>query len=198
MSLEAIVSQYGLPALFVGAGVEGETVVMLGGMLVHRGLLSFWPAILAASLGSLTADQLFFLIGRRLRSWPLVERTRHRPAFKRARQTFERYPTGFILLFRFLYGLRTISPMAIGTTDVPATRFLALNALAALIWGTLFITLGYWFGQGIQTVFGRARHYEYVLAFVAGIAAVVLLVLHIARRRHNRRGDALPSRREGA
>ncbi len=46
----------------------------------------------------------------------------------------ERHPTGFILAFRFLYGMRTISPVIIGLSGVPFRKFLLLNAIAAGIW----------------------------------------------------------------
>ena len=60
MTLEAVLSQYGFAALFLGAGIEGETVVVLGGVMVHRGLIAYPAAIAAAALGSFIADQIFF------------------------------------------------------------------------------------------------------------------------------------------
>ena len=71
MTLEAVLSQYGLAALFLGAGIEGGTVVVLGGVMVHRGLIAYPAAIAAAALGSCIADQIFFALGRRFRALKL-------------------------------------------------------------------------------------------------------------------------------
>lgn len=150
MTLEAVLSQYGLAALFLGAGIEGETVVVLGGVMVHRGLIAYPAAIAAAALGSCIADQIFFALGRRFRDHRYVRRVQQKAAFRRAIDVFEQRPVLFVFGFRFLYGLRTVSPIAIGTTALPASRFMAINALAAVVWATVFVTLGYLFGEGIE------------------------------------------------
>ncbi len=116
MSIETLIAQYGLAAIFVGAGLEGETSVVTGGLLAHEGLLSLGGTALAAVVGSFAADQLFFFAGRRYRDTARVRRIRAKPAFAKALDTLDRHPTVFILSFRFLYGLRTISPIAIGTS----------------------------------------------------------------------------------
>jgi len=177
LSIEALIVRYGLLALFLGAGLEGETVVVAGGVLAHRGLVPLWGAALAAAGGSFLADQIFFFAGRHLRQKPRMQRMMARPGFARARAALERHPTWFILSFRFLYGLRTISPFAIGTTRIPAPRFMALNACSALVWGAVFTGLGYGFGQGIERLFGRVHALEHLLlpllaAAVLGVALV--------------------------
>jgi len=58
----------------------------------------------------------------------------------------ERHPAGFAFAFRSLYGFRFISPIAIGTTRISHRLFLLLNAIAALVWTSIFSTLGYAFG----------------------------------------------------
>ncbi len=188
MTIEAILSQYGLIALFFGAGLEGETVVVTGGVLAHRGIVPLPAAMAVAVLGSFVADQLFFLLGRRYRQHPRVRRIMARPAFARALATFERHPTGFILGFRFLYGVRTISPIAIGTTSVSQHSFMALNAVAAAVWGTAFTGIGYWFGSGFDALLNRYRPSTTTLALCA--LAVVIGVVAIGQVRRWRRRSA--------
>ncbi|WP_315760602.1 DedA family protein [Sphingomonas sp. Y38-1Y] len=183
MSVEALIARFGLPALFVGAGVEGETVVVLGGVAAHHGLFGVGPAIAAAAAGSFVADQCFFLAGRRFRHHPRVARLMARPAFARAMTTFERHPTGFVFAFRFLYGLRTVSPLAIGTSAIPASRFLLLNACAAILWASIFVSLGTLFGNTIEAVLGRlVRGVEWV-ALAAGIGVAGWLIVRRFRHR---------------
>lgn len=183
MTIEALVARYGLGALLIGAGVEGETVVVLGGIMVQRGALPYVGAILAAAIGSFVADQLFFATGRRFRDHPRVRRWSAKPAFARALTTFERHPTLFVFAFRFLYGLRTVSPVAIGTTQLPLARFMLLNGAAALLWAAIFVSIGYWFGHGLSEVIGRWLPSWQVLAG-GGIAIVLLAgVTWLVKRR---------------
>jgi membrane protein DedA with SNARE-associated domain len=182
VSLAGVVARYGLPALFLGAGVEGETVVVIGGILAHKGLVSLPGAMAATAAGSFTADQLFFLIGRRASGWKLVERLRGNPLYGRALGWLERYPIGFIFAFRFIYGFRTISPFAIGTSRVPERLFLLVNAVAAIVWGCLFTGLGYVFGRTAEKVLGRYMPGPRGIAVAVGVVIVGLFVWHLGRR----------------
>ncbi|WP_066781926.1 DedA family protein [Sphingomonas sp. CCH5-D11] len=157
MTIEAIIARWGVAAVFAGTMLEGETAVIAGGLIAHQGLIA-WPLALAAgALGSFLADQFFFAAGRRYRDRPFVRRWMQKRAFAKALRLLERYPVGFIFAFRFLYGFRTVSPLAIGTSRVPAATFVTINALAALIWASLFTALGYWFGEAVTELAGRLR-----------------------------------------
>ena len=173
LSIETLIAQYGLAAVFLGAGIEGETMVLAGGLFAHEGMLSLPGAMIAAACGSFVADQLFFAAGRRFRSHRWVQRAQKKPAFAKALETLEKYPVGFIFAFRFLYGLRTVSPIAIGTTNVRTRQFLWINAVAAAVWGVLFTSLGYVFGTGIAELLGRYRPHGRQWLWVAGVAVVL-------------------------
>ena len=186
MSIEALIAQFGLPAVALGASLEGETVVMTGGFIAHQGLLPLYGVMIAAAIGSFVADQFFFLLGRRFRAHRLVRKVTERPAFARVLTMLERYPTGFVLAFRFLYGLRTISPIAIGTSAVPTHRFVLLNAVAAMIWGVVIAGIGYSFGEGVEMAFGHLRRFGHVALAIAGLVAVATAVTLLVRGRLNR------------
>ena len=149
MSIETLIAQYGIPALFFGAMVEGESVLMLGGLMAHRGLMDLGAAVGAGAAGSFLSDQAFFYIGRHFRDHPRIRRLMARPAFAHAVAVFDRHPLPFAFGFRFLYGMRTVSPLTIGTTGFSPARFLAVNAAAAVVWAACFVLIGYAFGQGV-------------------------------------------------
>lgn len=167
--IEQLLARFGLAAIFIGAGLEGETVVILGGVVAHRGLLSFQDAVLAAFAGTLVADQFLFWAGRRFGQHPRIARWTSKPAFRKALGFIERHPHGFVLSFRFIYGIRIASPLAIGTSAIPAGKFLLLNILSAVVWAFLFTSLGFAFGGALEQLFGRIRSVEHVLLAVATI-----------------------------
>lgn len=183
MSFELLIAKYGLLAIFLGAGIEGETVVILGGVFAHRHLVSYWSAALAACAGSFVADQLLFFAGRHARHYRRIQKLIEQPAFARVTQLLERYPTGFIFAFRFLYGLRVISPVAIGMSRIPAAKFLIFNAAAASIWGPLFTGIGYLFGQGIEQAFGHLPLHRHMFIALGTIALLIVAVLAFRKSR---------------
>lgn len=168
MSVEAIIARWGAAAIFAGVMIEGETAVIAGGLLAHQGLIAWPMAFAAAAIGSFLADQFFFAAGRRYRDRPMVRRWMQKRAFAKALSLLERYPVGFIFAFRFLYGFRTVSPVAIGTSRVPTATFVIINALAAMLWAAVFTALGYWFGEAVTEAAGRLQPSRQTL--LAGIA----------------------------
>ncbi len=181
MSLEALIAQYGLAAVFLGAGLEGETAVIAGGVLAHQGLASPVGAGIAAAAGSFAADQGFFQIGRHYRDHRFVRRLRARPAYAKAMRLLERYPRGFIFAYRFLYGLRTVSPIAIGTSRIGLHQFVAVNLAAAIVWASIFTAVGYLFGNVLAGLFGRIAGDRLLWALLA--ATALALVAGLAARR---------------
>ncbi|MFT3890498.1 MAG: hypothetical protein QM730_02600 [Anaerolineales bacterium] len=64
MHLEAIIAQFGYPALIIGLLLEGETVLVLGAFMAHRGYLNLPLVIALGCVVSFAADQFFFWMGR--------------------------------------------------------------------------------------------------------------------------------------
>ena len=183
MALEYLISTYGYAAVLVGTFLEGETILVLGGFVAHRGYLELPGVMLAAFAGTLAGDQLYFYIGR-TRGARLLER---RPAWRRnaARvlALLESHQTLFILGFRFVYGIRTVSPFAIGMSRVDRGRFLVLNALGAALWAVAFGALGYAFGQVVENVLDEVKHYElWILAALAALGALLWGVRKLRER----------------
>ncbi len=190
--------RYGLVALFLGAGFEGETVVVGGGLLAHRGVFSLPGAMAASSAGSFVADQLFFAAGRYCRDRRWVTRQRERPAFSRVLRMLERYPVAFIFAFRFIYGIRTISPVAIGTSQVRGSVFLAVNVVAAIVWGVVFTAIGYAFGHEVERVLHRLLPSPTTVVVVGAFVVVSLIAVHLVRRRLAARNDVDRRPEQGA
>jgi len=185
-SLHQFIVDYGLWAVLAGTFLEGESVVVFAGFLAHQRLLHLPYVMLCAFAGSFMADQLLFFLGRRYRDHRFVRRIREKPAFEKALAAIDRYPHGFILSLRFLYGLRTVGPVALGMSRVPPLRFLVLNAVAAVIWAVCFSVVGYAFGQTIETLLGRLHGVETKLAVAAAIGLVIGLAYHLVARRRQR------------
>ena len=150
MALDALIIRFGLPAVLVGAGIEGEPFAIAGGFLAHRHLVPLTGAMLAAGIGAVLVDQLWFLLGRYARSSRWVRGASDRPVFAKMLGLIERHPTPAVLAFRFAYGVRAVAPVAVGASKVPTARWVALDVLAAAVWSPAFTLAGYVFGRSID------------------------------------------------
>lgn len=177
MALEQILATWGLPAIFAGALAEGEGAVFLGGVLAHRGLFPYESAALAAAAGAFIIDQAMFHIGRRSSRFGFARRALDAPRATALLGRLSRRPLLSCLGFRFVYGLKTLGALALGASGVAPATFLALDLVAALVWGHAITALGYLTGQGIARAFGRlALHHHLGIALLAFLAATALVV----------------------
>lgn len=190
MTLAEILQQYGYPIVFVGALAEGETVLGLAGLAVHRGYLAALPVVVLATLGGFIGDQALFVIGRHY-GHRIVERfPRLAKGTERVMALIDRHPDAAILAVRFLYGLRIAGPVAIGMSRVHWLRFAVLNFASASAWGALFVALGYALGQAVERFLGRIeRVEEWALAGLVTAAVAVFLIRQARRRRATNRGS---------
>ena len=61
--MKTFIQTYGYWAILIGTFLEGETILVLGGLAAHMGYMDLGGVILAAFAGSLCGDQLFFSWG---------------------------------------------------------------------------------------------------------------------------------------
>ncbi len=152
-SVPDLIHHYGLwfyLLTFVWTALEGETFVLFAAWAAQRGLLNIEALFAAAWLGSVCGDQVFFWLGRtqgvRLLGWF----PRAKPRIDKALAWLEHHATGFILSYRFLYGLRNISGFAVGLSHLGWKRFTVLNVIAGFLWAAAFCAVGYAFGDVLE------------------------------------------------
>jgi membrane protein DedA with SNARE-associated domain len=187
MDLHQAFAQYGPVVVLLGAAFEGNLAVIAGGLLAHQKLASVWVMGAAATTGSWLIDQALFMAGRRFRDTRFVRKVCRTTAFAKSLGFIERYPTSFILAFRFIYGVRMAGPVALGVTRVSAARFFILNFCGALIWATVFTLAGFFFGEAIEALFGRIKAFEQYVAWAVGVGIAIFAAYHLARYLKGRR-----------
>ncbi len=180
--LAPLVSEHGYWVTFVGALLEGETILALAGLAAQRGYLHLPLLMAIGAVGGFAGDQIYFAIGRRWGARLLERFPRFRWRAARVAAMIERHPELAVIGVRFVYGLRTIGPAAIGMSSIPWWHFALLNAAGAAIWSTCWVAAGYVTGETVEMMLGNLRHVERVLFAVAGVVALVATILLRWRR----------------
>ena len=183
MDLASLIEQHGYTFTFVGALIEGETLMILAGLAAHRGYLHLPLLAALAALGSFLGDQLYFFLGRRYGERLVARFPRLEPGVRHADALLLRYAGAAVIAVRFLYGLRVLGPIAMGMTRLKWRTFLIFNAVGATLWSMCWLAVGYLLGELAGLLLGDLRRIEHWL--FAGLAAVALMVvayLHWRRR----------------
>lgn len=190
-TIHGLIEHYGLLAIFAGTILEGETAAILGGFFAHQGMFSGWAAFAAAALGAFASDCLFFLLGRRFASHPVVETMKTKPGFSHAHEMVRTHPNIFVFGNRFVYGMRLAGGVAAGLSQIGVLRFVVLNAASGLVWAAAFCALGYFFGLGAEALLGDVVHRHERLLIGLGLGLVCLggawlLTRHFSAKRARR------------
>ena len=163
-----LLKEYGYIILFFWSVMEGETGLVMAGILSHTGDMNLWLAILVAALGGFVGDQIYFYLGRINKKWVLNELKAHRRKFAKARLLLRKYGAWVIFLQRFIYGMRTIIPMAIGVSGYDPKKYAIINLISAFIWASLTIIPAYYFGEELLALLKWAKeHWYFAIIFVA-------------------------------
>ncbi len=184
--LQELIDSYGYAAVLIGTLLEGETILLLGGLAAKLGYLKLFWVIVVGFVGATLGDQFWFYIGRRHGQALLARHPRWRQRVERIHHILVRFETALLLGFRFLYGLRNLTPLVIGTSKISWRKFVLLNITGALIWAVTIGTLGYAFGQGIDLLLGNVKHYELEAVLFLTSAGLAVWVVHLVARRLRR------------
>jgi membrane protein DedA with SNARE-associated domain len=194
-SLASPLQHYGLWAILAfvlvedfGIPVPGETILIAGAIYAGSGRLNIVAVGVIGFFAAILGDNIGYAIGR-FGGRALVERlgkyvflTAER--LDKAEASFNRQGGKIITIARFIEGLRQANGIIAGITRLHWLRFLAFNALGAALWVGTWVSVGYFAGQHIDTIYHDITTYSlYVL-----IAAVVLLAgwLLLRLRKHRR------------
>ena len=179
-----LLATYGYWAIFIGCLLEGETILILGGMAAHQHVLKLLPVIGYASLAGMLGDQLLFWAGRYFGERLLPRLHKQQAAIDKVTSLIQHHPTVSIFSVRFLYGMRLVGPMVIGASKVSPLKFACINLVGAVVWATLFASAGYWAGEFLQRLLGDLKPYRLPIALgVVALVVAVGLIRHFRAKR---------------
>jgi membrane protein DedA with SNARE-associated domain len=137
-----------------------------------------------AFIGSFSGDQLYFYIGYFKGQRVLSKHRTWEKRVDRIHEAIKRYHHLIMLGFRFIYGMRIMTPFVLGLDkEVKVVRFLLLNAAGAVIWSGTIATGGYFFGYALESFIKDVKQYEIYAILAIVIIGTGLWIIH--RRRNN-------------
>lgn len=174
-----------------GVPVPGETILIAGAIFAGAGRINVVALGVVAFVAAVTGDNIGFAIGHfggralALRFGKYVFLTEER--LDKAEAFFDRRGSIVITFARFVEGLRQANGIIAGITGMHWLRFVIFNAIGAALWVGTWITVGYFAGNNITTVY----HYITLYSYYVLAALVVLIVGYIVWRRRRRRRAAV-------
>ena len=183
-----LMKEYGYIILFLWSILEGESGLIMAGLLCTTGDMNLYLAIFIAGLGGFTGDQIYFYIGRYNKKYVHRKFKGQRRKFALAHLLLKKYGWPIIFVQRYMYGMRTVIPIAIGLTRYNAKMFAFINLLSAWAWGTITIVPVWYFGEEILEILKVAKEYWYIaIPFALAIGGTIYWYFHKATQKDNKK-----------
>lgn len=182
MGLTQLIIQYGLAAVFLGSGLEGDLSMVLGGVVSHQGYFRPQVAIAAAALGAFCADCVWYAVGR-LHAQRLQDAAFYRKVGPRIAAVTRRIGVWQIIAARFVYGTKNATMLFWGLHNLPLLRFVLVDAVGCVLGASFFVGLGYLVGDGAEALLGRVKRFEFLLLGALVVGVLVLVVIHVLAQR---------------
>ena len=188
------IATYGLAAIFVllmlgvfGLPVPDETLLTFTGVLIGQGRLGFPAAWIVAACGSMCGITISYALGRtggrailvHYGTWLHI--TQERVA--RVEHWMEHSGRWALAFGYFIPGVRHITAIIAGSSELPAPIFAAAAYSGAALWSLTFIVLGWYVGARWEEVLRVVHGHLVSGVLVVAIVAVAYLLFRRVRSR---------------
>jgi membrane protein DedA with SNARE-associated domain len=191
--VEHFFTHHGLPLLFVvimlesfGIPLTGETALIVFGVLASQGSYDIEVVIAVAAVAAIVGDNLGYWLLGRIGGRALFRRNRwlrrwSDAVLPRAERIMARHGGKTVFFGRFVAILRFTAAWVAGLGRMPWWRFLFWNAAGGVVWAAVVGLVAFYGGQAAADAI--ARYGVYAAVAVVVIAAIVLLAVHVGKRR---------------
>ncbi len=170
----AFVQEWGYWAVFFGSLIEGESVILTASSMAFAGYLSLYKIMIIAFFGTLIADQALYALGRVYGPTIFERFPKLSKSSEKAFSLLHKYDVWFIIVSRFIYGIRITSAIVIGAAGISPKRYIPLNILSAIIWTLVSCISGYLLGDVMISII---ENFETIQKyFFSGLLVVAVLI----------------------
>ena len=139
---------YGYIGLFLYSLGGGFVALIAAGVLSYMGKMDLTLVLLVAFIANMLGDVLLFYMARNQKGMMMEGLHKHRRKLALSHVMMKKYGSWIILFQKFIYGIKTLIPIAIGLTKYDFKKFAILNALSAGVWA-LSIGLGSYYSGSV-------------------------------------------------
>jgi len=172
----------------LGVPIPTIPLLLAAGALAGTGRMNFSISLLLCLLATLTADNIWYQLGRRkgIKVLQLLCKISLEPdsCVRRTEGVFAKQGARSLLLAKFIPGLGTVAPPLAGIFHMRPWRFLLFDGLGALLWAGGYLGLGFAFSGELERVAARASALGGKLGvFLIGSLAGYIAYKYVARQR---------------
>ncbi|MCX6061644.1 MAG: DedA family protein [Campylobacterales bacterium] len=140
---------YGYAVVFFYSLGGGFLALLGAGVLSFMGKMDITLSISIAFIANFIGDGLLFYMARYHKREMMEYLSKHKRKLAFSHLLLKRRGSWIIVIKKFIYGLKTLVPLAIGLSKYSFLKFSLYNAIGAFIWAMIVGGLSYLFGGAL-------------------------------------------------
>jgi membrane protein DedA with SNARE-associated domain len=164
--------------------LEGPSATLLGAAAASAGLMKPPFVFLAATVGNLTADSLWYSVGYLGKAEWLVRFQRfglRQNLIEHLKHSMVKHATQILLIAKFTLSFMIPTLITAGLLRVPWRRWFPVLIFADTVWTGLLVSIGYYSIESIKRV-QRGIEYAVLFASILILTALILLGRHLKKQ----------------
>jgi membrane protein DedA with SNARE-associated domain len=145
--MESFIHDWGYIALFLYSFGGGMLALAIAGVFSFTGDLNIYYVVAVAALSNFIGDQFLFLIARNNKSYAKSMMSKWGRKIALSHLLMRKYGIWIVFIQKYIYGVKTLVPLAMGLTKFDFKKFSIYNLLASLLWAILVGSISYYLGQ---------------------------------------------------
>lgn len=161
--------------------LPGDSLIFAAGTFAAIGKMNFWLLIIIIIMSAILGDTVNYEIGKHFgkkilnnKKFKLIKDKN----LQKAEDLVKQYGGTAVLLARFMPIIRTIVPFVVGMGELHYPKFIKYNAIGGIIWVSLFLTMGYLFGN-IKAV---QEHFTLIIIAIVILSLLPILITYIKNK----------------
>lgn len=175
-------------ALFIGFVIPGETAAVLAGVAASQQTASLPIVLVVVVAAAIVGDSVGYRIGSHYGQTILeLQMVRKRQDKVDRAQALLVERGGWAVFFgRFVAFFRAVVPTMAGIANMPYRNFLVFNVLGGVVWGTVFVLVGYLAGSSYNAASDAIGRDAVLIVLLAAAVLFVAWRIRVFRRQRSR------------
>ena len=170
--MEEFIKEWGYIALFFYSFGGGFVGLVLAGVLSYAGDLNIVVSIIVACSANFLGDQFLFYMARTNKQYASQMMKKYGRKVALTHVLMRKYGSTVVFIQKYVYGIKTLIPLAMGLTKYSFKKFTLFNAAATVVWG---VVVGYASFLMGEVILNYAEDYKYY-----GVAILLAIILSVS------------------